>query len=301
VPPEPLADASRGCEWLDREQENLLAAAEQASNAGAHADAIELAVRIAARQCVRGSYVDSIRLWRAIADRAAAADDLTAARARYFLAAVIAASHDRTAAAATLLADCVPRLESAADLETAAYGLCLLGKYASVDGRHAVAIRMARRAIKLGGDGLRGNLVRCCALSLLGITVARIGMADRGARYCEQARADAHGMGQPIYATYAARAHAQALILAGDNRRAIKVCEETIDLARTYGGIVDVARLEIIANRARQCSLDDAAATVSLRADVFRDTGLILDEVRPRGMLAACCRSAHNSSASDAH
>jgi hypothetical protein len=108
-------------------------------------------------------------------------------------------------------------------------------------------------------------------------------------------------MDQPVYAAQAARAHAQALILAGDHRRATEVCEEGISLARSYGGIVDVARLEIIAGRARQCSFDYTAAMASLNAaaDVFRDTGLILDEVTARSMLAACCRSARNDSASD--
>jgi hypothetical protein len=138
-------------------------------------------------------------------------------------------------------------------------------------------------------------------VSLLGITVARIGMVDLGARYCEQARAEVHGMGQPVYAAHAARTHAQALVLAGDYRQAIEVCEEAISLARSYGGIVDVARLEIVAGRARQCSLDYAAAMVSLSAaaDVFRDTGLMLDEVTARSMLAACFRSARNDPASD--
>jgi DNA-binding SARP family transcriptional activator len=299
-PPEPPTNTWR--DWLDREQENLLAAADQASKTGAHGDAIALAARISARQCMRGDYANAIRLWRAIADRAAAADDLTAATARYFLAAVIAGSHDGTDTAAALLADCLPILEPAADLETAAYAHCLLARYASADHRHAAAIRMARRAIRLAGEGPRGMLVRCCALSLLGTTLARMGMVEIGARHCMQARADAHSLGQPVYEAHAAAAQAQVLILSGDYHSAIEVCEEGICLARSYGGTVDVARLQLIAGRARQCSLEYAAAKVSLgaAADVFQNAGLIMDEVTARSMLAACYRSARDDSASDA-
>ncbi len=290
----PPADTRLDAEWLDGEQANLLAAADQASAAGAHADAIELAARIAARQCTRGGYPDAIRLWRAVADRAGAAGDRTTAMARYFLAAVIAGSHDRTNLAAALLADCVPTLEQTEDVEAAAYGHCLLGRYASVDQRHALAIRRARRAAQLVGDGPLGTLVRCCALTLLGLTMARMGMVDGGARHCERARADARTLGEPVFEAHSAQAQAQVLVLSGDYHRAIDVCEEGISLARGYGGVVDVARLELVAGRARQCSLDFAAATVSLRAaaGVFRDVGLIMDEVTARGMLAACCRSA---------
>jgi DNA-binding SARP family transcriptional activator len=299
--PEPSTDMWRNPDWLDREQPNLLAAADQASAAGAHADAMALAAGIAARQCMRGRYVDAITLWRAIADRAAGADDLTAARAKYFLAAVIAGSHDRTHLAEALLAECLPTLEAAGDVEIAAYGHCLLGRYASADQRHAAAIRMARRAVQLAGDGPRGTLVRCCALPLLGITLARMGMVEVGARHCLQARTGAQSLNEPVYEVNAAQAQAQVLILAGDYHRAVEVCTEGVSLTRHYGGAVDEARLELIIGRAQQCSLDYAAAAVSLgrAADAFRDAGLILDEVTARSTLAAVCRSAHHGSASD--
>jgi DNA-binding SARP family transcriptional activator len=301
--PEPPAGARLDCDWLDREQANLLAAADQASTAGAHGEAVELAVRIAARQCTRGGYGEAITLWRAVADRAATADDLTAARAKYFLAAVIAGSHDGRKAAAALLADCVPRLEQAADLEAAAYGHCLLGRYASVDLRHAGAITSARRAAQLAGDGPRGTLVRCCALPLLGLTLARLGLVDVGARYCQLARADAHALGEPVYEAHAAQVLAQVLILKGDHHRAIDVCDEGISLARDYGGVVDVARLDLVAGRAHQCNLDyaEAAARLGGAADIFRAAGLVLDEVTARSMLAACSESTQRGQSSDAH
>jgi DNA-binding SARP family transcriptional activator/tetratricopeptide (TPR) repeat protein len=301
--PEPQADTLLDTDWLDREQTNLLAAADQASTAGAHAEAVELAIRIAARQCTTGGYATAIKLWRTVADRAEAVDDLSAATAKYFLAAVIAGSHDRTNTAAALLAECVPALEKAEDLESAAYGHCLLGRYASVTHRHASAIRSARRAAEIAGDGPRARLVHCCALTLLGVTLARMGFMDGGARYCQHARADAHTLAEPVYEVHAAMALAQVLILRGDYRRAIDVCEEGISLARGYGGTVDVARLELAAGRAHQCNLDYAEAMVSLRAaaDVFRDANLILDEVTARGMLAASCRSAGRESSADAY
>jgi DNA-binding SARP family transcriptional activator len=301
--PEPVADARLGGDWLDREEANLLAAADQASTSGAHAEAVELAVRIAARQCTKGGYAEAITLWRAVGERAEAADDLTAARARYFLAAVTAGSHDGTDAAAALLADCAPRLEQAEDLESAAYGYCLLGRCASADHRHAAAIRMARRAVQLAGDSRRSGLIRCCALTVLGLTLARMGMLDGGSRHCQQARADARALAEPIYEAQAAQALAQVLILKGDYHRAIDVCDEGIGLARGYGGVIDVARLELVAGRARQCNLDYAEAAVRLRsaADAFRDACLILDEVTARSMLAACYRSAPGGSESDVH
>jgi hypothetical protein len=127
-------------------------------------------------------------------------------------------------------------------------------------------------------------------------------MVDGGARYCQQARADAHTLAEPVHEAHAAHALAQALILSGDYGRAIDVCEAGISLARGYGGTVDIARLQLLAGRAHQCNLDYANAAVRLRtaADVFRDAGLILDEVTARSMLAACCRSAGQGPAADA-
>jgi ATP/maltotriose-dependent transcriptional regulator MalT len=172
-----------------------------------------------------------------------------------------------------------------------------------VDHRHAGAIRSARRAAQLASDEPTGRLVHCCALTLLGITLARIGMVDRGARYCQQARADAHTVAEPIYEAHATQALAQVLILSGDYCRAIDVCEEGISLARGYGGTVDIARLELVAGRARQCNLDYAEAAVSLSAaaDVFRDADLTVDEVTARSMLAACCRSAGRGPSADTY
>jgi DNA-binding SARP family transcriptional activator len=303
VASEPPTDCRLDSDWLDLEEANLLAAAYQASTAGAHADAVELAAQVAPRQCARGGYTDAIKLWRAIVHRAAPADDLTAARARYFLAAVIAGSHDGTSAAVALLADCIPKLERAADLESAAYGQCLLGRYASIDQRHAFALRTARRAAQLTENGPRGLLVRCCALALLGITLARIGIVDRGTRHCEQARADAHALGEPVYEAQAAQAQAQVHIIGGDYNRAIDVCEEGISLADGYGGVVDQARLQLVAGRARQCNREYAAAMANLRsaADAFRNAGLIMDEITARSMLAACCQSVQNRPSSDVH
>ncbi len=288
-------------DWLDREQANLLAAADQASAAGAHADATVLAVRMNARLCMHGHYIDAITSWRAITERATAANTLTAARARYFLAAAIAGSHDRLDTAAALLSDCVPALEQADEPGAAAYGYCLLGRRASADRRHAAAITMARQALRIADGGPHEALVRCCAFSVLGLTLARMGMCDSGARYCKQAHSDAQALHEPVYEVHAAQALAQLLILSGDYHRAIRVCEEAGSLARGYGGAVDVARLELIAGRAQQRTRNNEAAAVSLSAaaDAFRDAGLTLDEVTARSMLAACCRAARSRPAAD--
>jgi DNA-binding SARP family transcriptional activator len=289
-------------DWLDHEQLNLAAAAEGASAAGAYGDAIELATRMGARLAMRGRYVEAIASWRAIADRACTAHGPTAARASYFLAAAIAGSHDRPDTAVALLTDCVPALERASDLEAAAYGYCLLGRHASANHRHAAAIIAARHALRIAADGRRGALVRSCALALLGLTLARIGVCDGGVRYCQQARSEAHAQGEPVYEVHAAQALAQALLLSGEYYPAVQVCDEAIGLARGYGGLVDVARLELVAGRARQRSRSPKAAADSLSAaaDVFRAAGLILDEVTARSMLAACRRSAQHTAAADA-
>ncbi len=298
--PEP-ADSWLTPDWLDREQANLMAVADWVSAAGMHDDAVALGGRIGARLAMRGRYVEAIASWRSLADRATAAD-LTAAKARYFLAAAVAGSHDHQERAAALLADCVPILAAGGDLEVAGYGYCLLGRHASASRRHAAAITLARRALGLAGDGPHGSLVRCCAAALLGLTLARIGACESGTRYCLQARNEARTLGEPVYEVHAAQALAQSLMLTGDYHQAVAVCAEAMSLARGYGGIVDVARLELIVGRARQYTGSDEAAGVSLgaAADVFRDAGLVLDEVTARSILAACRRSAQRRTAADA-
>jgi DNA-binding SARP family transcriptional activator len=296
------AEASLDADWLDREQVNVVAAADEASQAGSHADAVALASLIGARLSLHGRFVGAIAMWRTIADRVSTADELTAARARYFLAAAITGSHDRQDAAAALLGVCVPALQQEGDLETAAYGYCLLGRRASASRRPAAAITMARRALRIAGRGQQGELVRCCAHTLLGVTLARMGVCDGGARYCLQARSDARTLREPVYEVHAAQALAQVLVLSGDYHGALSVCAEAISLARHYGGLVDVARLQLVAGRAQQCSLshETAATSLAAAADAFRDAGLILDEVTARSMLAACGRSARNRLAADA-
>jgi len=288
-------DRELGTQWLDRELVNLLAAAEQASSAGARADAIALAQRVTARLCISGSYGQASGLWRALAgDAVRARDEIAAATASYNLAVVLAVSRDSSNAAAELLRGCLPILESAGELHTAALGYCLHGRCASADQRHGAAIRLARYAMSLATGLPRAGLVQCLALSALGLTQARIGACASAVRNCQQARSEASSLSEPVYEAHAAMAFAQVLILSGAYAEAAGTCLEGISLARGYGSPVDVARFGLVLGRAQQCSGDSTAAVRALApaAREFAKSGLVLDELAARSMLAACERSA---------
>jgi hypothetical protein len=290
-------DDGLGTEWLDREQANLLAAAEQASSQGAQEDAAALARPVTARLCMSGSYGRAIRLWRVLAgDAAQALDEVGVARADYHLAVVLAGSHDRADEAAEHLAGCLPVLEARGDLEAAALGYCLQGRYASVNQRHGAAIRLARYAMSLVTGLPRAGLVQCAALSLLGLTFGRIGACASAVRLCQQARSAALALGEPVYEAHATMALAQVLIMSGDPERATDACHEGISLARGYGSPVDVARFGLALGRASQCSADYEAAVRVLEpaARTFQTAGLVLDELTARSMVAACGWSAGN-------
>jgi hypothetical protein len=288
-------DGRLGIEWLDREQANLLAVAAQASSLGAREDAVALAQRVSARLCFSGGYNTAIPLWRALAsDAAQARDEIATAKANYCLAVALAGSHDGADAAAELLTGCLPVLEAAGDLEAAALGRCLQGRHASARQRHGAAIRLARYAISLATGLPHADLVRCAALSVLGVTLARIGAPASAVRHCHEARSAARTLGEPVYEAYAALTLAQVLILSGGYDRAADVCLEGISLSSGYGGSVDAARFGLLLGRARQCGADNRAAAHALEpaANEFQKAGLVLDELTARSMLAACSWSA---------
>lgn len=292
----PHSDEGRlGAEWLDREQANLMAAAEQASSAGARQDAVALARPVTARLCVSGGYREAICLWRALAsDAAHARDEVATARANYYLAVVLAGSHDAPDEAAELLAGCLPVLGADGERDTVALGFCLQGRLASADQRHGAAIRLARHAMSLVTGLPHAGLVQCLAQSVLGLTLARIGACASAVRHCRQARSAARSTGEPVYEAYATMTLAQVLILSGDTDRAADMCLEGIRLARGYGSAVDAARFELVLGRARQCSADykEAVRILEPAANVFQQARLVLDELTARSMLAACGWSA---------
>jgi tetratricopeptide (TPR) repeat protein len=272
-----------------------LAVAKQASSAGARPDAVALAQRLTARLCISGDYGQAVRLWRALAsDAAQAGEAVAAARAKYHLAVVLAGSHDAADEVSELLAGCQPVLKSAGDLDTAALACCLQGRQASADQRHAAAIRLARDAMSLATGMPRAGLVQCAALSVLGLTLARLGACATAITHCRRARSAALSMNEPVYEAHATMALAQVLIMSGDSDRAADVCLEGMNLAREYGSAVDAARFGLALGRARQFSADYKAAVRALApaADVFQTVGLVLDELTARGMLAACAWSA---------
>jgi DNA-binding SARP family transcriptional activator len=288
-------DSVLDVEWLDRELANLLAAAKQASSAGAREDAVALGQRVTARLCLTGDYRQAIRLWQTLAsDAARTGDQVATARVNYNLAVVLAGSHDGADEAAGILASCLPVLESAADLDTAALACCLQGRLASASQRHGAAIRLARDAMGLATGLPRAGLVHCVALPVLGLTLARMGACAGAVRPCQQARSAARGLGEPVYEAHATMALAQVLILTGDGDRAAGVCQEGIKLARGYGSTVEIARFRLALGRAHQCSGDNESAVRALEPvpSVFHQAGLVVDELTARGMLAACALSA---------
>ena len=310
-PPPPLSspqptglDADAGSGWLDSEGANIRALTEQASAAGNHQEALALASRLIANQCIKGTYADGISAWRAISGSAAEAGDTSVqAISAYYLAVILADSHDHASAAAGLLASCVPALEQARELPAAAMGYALMGRCASADGRHAAAIRAARRGVKLAGEGPGSELVRCCAATVLGLTLARVGIAGRSIDLCHRALAEARTLREPAYEAHAMRTLAQALILSGQHAAAATICRDGVRLARGYGSEITAARFMLLVGRACQCDHDPKAAEDSLRtaAEIFGHAGLAVEEMTARSMLASCNKSCGDHRQAAAH
>jgi DNA-binding SARP family transcriptional activator len=276
--------------WLVCERTNLLAAVGQAAAAGDHNAAGALASRLIAHQCIIGAFAEARTCWSAVVAAAARAGDARyQAIAEYYLAVALAESHERLTEAGALLAGALPELEGGGGAsEIAAMAYALRARCTSAAGRHAAAIRAARRAIRLAGPD--GDLARCCATSVLGLTLARVGITQAGIEQCEQARADARQLQEPAYEAYATRALAQALVISGQYPAAVSACGDGIELAWQYGSGIAAARFLLLLGRARQCDGDRAAAAPSLRAaaDAFSAAGLTIEEVTARSLLAAC-------------
>jgi DNA-binding SARP family transcriptional activator len=274
-----VAEPKAGLEWIEAERANLLAITKSACDAGDHKTAAVLAGRLIAAQCILGRSADAVLMWRAISSAAAReqGDEIARARAAYYLAVAYAEGHDRVADADRLLTACVPALERTGDVATAAMGHGLLARCASASGRHAIAIRAARRALSLAGLQDPGaELTSCAARAVLGLTLARIGMTALAQAQCRSALAHARDLGQPAYETAALRALAQVLILGGDNAAASQLCEEGMSVARGYGSEVTAGRFLVLLGRARQRAGDRASAAASMREalDIFERAGL---------------------------
>lgn len=295
--PSLVAEPKAGLEWLEAERANLLAVAESACDAGDYKAAAELGSHLLAAQCVLGRFADAVRVWRAVTSAAARerADELARARAAYYLAVACAEGHDHLAEANRLLTACVPALERRGDVAIAAMGHGLLARCASANGRPAIAIRSVRQALRLAGhQETGGELTRCAARAVLGLTLARTGMIILAQAQCRDALRQARDLGEPAYQAAALRALAQVLILSGDHAAASQVCEEGQSIARDYGSEVTAARFLVLLGRARQRAGDWASADASLREalDIFDRVGAVIEGVTVSSLLAACRRSA---------
>ena len=256
-----------------------------------------LAIAMTADLCRAGAYHDAIRMWRKVANAAAVGGDtVAAAMAAYYLAVALAGTGQQAREAIVLLRGALPELEAAGETEVAAMGYALLGCCASAVGRHAAAIRAVRSSLRLAGGTTRGDLARCCATAVLGLTLARVGIASTGLEHCQRAVSEAARLGEPAYQAYATRAMAQVLIVSGAHPAAADACRDGISLCERYGSDVAAARFMLLLGRANQCIGDRQAAANSFlaAAEVFRDCGLGIEEVTARRMLAAYADSAED-------
>jgi DNA-binding SARP family transcriptional activator len=263
-PAEPDMETERV--WLDSERAGLLAAVNQAAEARDARGAMALASRLMAHQCIIGAYADASRAWRTVVAAAAlVGDPQCQATAEYYLAVALAESHEKVGEAGALLAGALAELErtAAADIaaaDIAAMGYGLLARCASARRRHAAAIRAARQAIRLAGS--RGDLARCCATAVLGLTFARVGIVQAGIQHCQQARSEAQRLGEPAYEAYATRTLAQSLIIGGHYAAAASACTDGIALAEGYGGDVAAARFMVLLDGAQGQPAPACAALV---------------------------------------
>jgi DNA-binding SARP family transcriptional activator len=283
-----------GPSWLAAERDSLLAVVAQACQEGDHQRAAKLAARLIAHQCISGAYADATGSWRLIVAAAAADSDVLAwARASCYLAFALADGH-QAGEAFRLLTACLPVLGQAGDEPTAAMAHGLASRCLSASRRHAAAIRSARNAMRLAGDGLDGELTRAAALAVLGLTLARVGMAGRAGELCRQSRQVARELGQPACESAAVRAHAQVLLLSGQFGAAGDLCRDGIRLAREYGSEITVARFLLLLGRARQLGADPVAAMDTFREALagFRGVGSLVEELTATSLLAACARQA---------
>ncbi len=247
-PAEPRLETDRA--WLDCERASLLAAVDQAAAARDARGALALASSLMAHQCLTGAYADAIRAWRTVAAAAAVVGDPQCqATAEYYLAVALAETRHGVGEARGLLAGALAELERTEAHDIAAMGYGLLARCASAGRRHAAAIRAARRAIALAGSS--GDLARCCATAVLGLTFARIGIVQAGIQHCQQARSEARRLREPAYEAYATRALAQALIISGQYTEAASACTDGIRLAEGYGSDVAAARFMVLLDRAQ--------------------------------------------------
>jgi hypothetical protein len=287
-----------GRPWLGLERENLVAAVLDACARGRLPQAAELALILLAGQCGTSDCAAASEAWRAIAAAAAdAGDSAGQARAHYFLAVARSDGPDHGHEAAELLATCAPALSLAGDPDLAAMSYGLLGRCASAEGRHAIALRSLRQARALAASGPAGARARCCLDMVTGLTLARIGLCDSGPAQCRKALAAAQALGEPAYAVQAAKALAQALMLAGQYQAAADVCSDAVVIARGVGATVTAARLMLVLGRACQFAGNRALAHDSLHAaaEAFRAAGLVVEEVTARSMLASASGSAGDS------
>ena len=223
--------------WFTAERGGMMAATLAACAAGDHVRAARLAGHQWAYQVHLGRDDDARHLWTEIAIAARRhGDEVTAAQADLRLAGIMVACHvgDSMTGAAALAGRCLAIFDRAGDLQAQARAHSLIAHASDAGGLYTTALDSAERGLDLAraaGD----QHVEVMCLRLLGVTLARVGLADHGARCCEQAIALARQLGEPSYEAVALLALCDVRLLAGQPQLVAGVCRLGLDVSSAPG------------------------------------------------------------------
>jgi DNA-binding SARP family transcriptional activator len=277
--------------WLRSEKKNLLTAIDHACDVGDHVSASALAGNLLTFHCITGSYSEAIAAWRNIRARAAESGDQDAeARDAYQLALLLTESRVGHSEAMRILQSCGPKLDARRDQIAGASVQALLARCASACGRHAVAIRAARKAAGIPGKDRESALARCIADTALGLTLARVGIMSRGSDYCERALRAAKSLGEPAYEAAATMALAQVRVLSGDYTGVEPLCIDGVTTCNMYGSEIMAGRFLVLLGRALQ-RLNDTTRAISCLEEalnIFRLANTPMDELTAVSILTLC-------------
>lgn len=223
--------------WFSSERSGLLTATVAACTRGDYTRAVRLAACQWAYQMHLGRDDDARQLWTEISAAARSnGDPAVAAQADLRRAAVMAAypAGSDIRDAMTLAGRCLPVFERAEDLRAQACAHCLIAYAAGEGGLHAVALDASERGLDLARQAGDAHSEVMC-LRLLGLTLARVGLAGHGARCCEQAITLAHELGEPSYEAVALLALCTVHLLGGQPQMVPSLCRLGLEISSAPG------------------------------------------------------------------
>jgi DNA-binding SARP family transcriptional activator len=233
--------------WFAEEREGLLAATERAQATG-DARAAQLAHYQFAFQILDGRHDDAAYLWGKLAARARAAGAATAAAHSDLRLAVVTAlaagttsATSRSADAMALAERCLTVFERSGDLRAQARAHCLRAHCAAAGGLFVIALDGAERGLDLAREAADPH-PEFLSLRILGLTMARMGLHEPGARCCEQALALARHLREPSYEASALLALAEVRLLAGQPGLVPGLCRSGLEVTKHPGLELDQAQ-----------------------------------------------------------